>query len=332
MKLSGKVAFITGGARGIGKAVAIAYAREGAKLALCARTAAELDQTVGEIRALQAEAAGWVCDVSLEDSAQEFIDKAFKKFGRADILVNNAGVMTRPVPMIELEVKKWDYTIAVNLRGPFLITRAVLPTMIKQKSGSIINVSSMIGRGAYANFLAYATSKWGLEGFTQTLAAEALGSNIRVNSVEPGYVATKLTGFHGSKPESVTDVFVYLASDESKGVSGKMLSSSEMEVASTITNRQTWDVRHCAALVIPFRADGNIDIARIGKLRQSLVKTGTAGRRNIRRAEINRVCRHGHSRPSHGINHPDVFCGFNTTIEHPAFEEPLIGLPRDQLM
>ena len=129
--------------------------------------------------------------------------------------------------MIELEVKKWDYTIAVNLRGPFLITRAVLPIMIKQKSGSIINVSSMIGRGAYANFLAYATSKWGLEGFTQTLAAEARGANIRVNSVEPGYVATKLTGFHGSKPESVTDVFVYLASDESKGVSGKMLSSSE---------------------------------------------------------------------------------------------------------
>ena len=183
MRLSGKVAFITGGGRGIGKAVAIAYAREGAKLALCARTAAELDQTVGEIRALQAEADGWICDVSLGDSAQEFIAKAFKKFGRADILVNNAGVMTRPVPMIELEAKKWDYTIAVNLRGPFLITRAVLPMMIKQKSGSIINVSSMIGRDAYANFLAYATSKWGLEGFTQTLAAEAHGSNIRVNSV-----------------------------------------------------------------------------------------------------------------------------------------------------
>ena len=81
--------------------------------------------------------------------------------------------MTRPVPMTELDVKKWDYTMAVNLRGPFLITQAVLPIMIKQKSGSIINVSSMIGRGAYANFLAYATSKWGLEGFTQTLAAEA---------------------------------------------------------------------------------------------------------------------------------------------------------------
>ncbi len=225
MKLENKVAMITGGARGIGKAIAMAYAREGAKLALCARTAAELDQTVGELRALRAEAEGWSCDVSLADSAKEFVAKTFKKFGRIDVLVNNAGVMTRPVPMTELDIKKWDYTIAVNLRGPFLITQAVLPIMMKQKSGSIINLSSMIGRGAYANFLAYATSKWGLEGFTQTLAAEARSSNIRVNSVDPGYVATKLTGFNGSKPESVTDVFVYLASDESTGVSAKMLSS-----------------------------------------------------------------------------------------------------------
>jgi len=226
MKLENKVAMITGGARGIGKAIATAYAREGAKLALCARTAAELDQTVGELRALRAEAEGWSCDVALEDSAKEFVARTFKKFGRIDVLVNNAGVMTRPVPMTEVDIKKWDYTIAVNLRGPFLITQAVLPIMMKQKSGSIINVSSMIGRGAYANFLAYATSKWGLEGFSQTLAAEARSSNIRVNSVDPGYVATKLTGFNGSKPESVTDVFVYLASDESKGVSAKMLSSA----------------------------------------------------------------------------------------------------------
>jgi 3-oxoacyl-[acyl-carrier protein] reductase len=226
MKLENKVAMITGGARGIGKAIATAYAREGAKLALCARTAAELDQAVGELRALRAEAEGWICDVSLEDSAKEFVARTFKKFGRIDVLVNNAGVMTRPVPITELDIKKWDYTIAVNLRGPFLITQAVLPIMMKQKSGSIINVSSMIGRGAYANFLAYATSKWGLEGFSQTLAAEARSSNIRVNSVDPGYVATKLTGFNGSKPESVTDVFVYLASDESTGVSAKMLSSA----------------------------------------------------------------------------------------------------------
>jgi NAD(P)-dependent dehydrogenase (short-subunit alcohol dehydrogenase family) len=226
MKLKDKVALITGGGRGIGKAVAMAYAREGAKLALCARTASELERTVTEVQALQAECKGWNCDVSLEEPVRDFVAKVMKVFGRIDVLVNNAGVMTRPVPMTELDVKKWDYTIAVNLRGPFLMTQAVLPLMTQQKNGSIINVSSSIGRGAYANFIAYATSKWGLEGFTQTLAAEARSQGVRVNSVDPGYVATKLTGHHGSKPESVTEVFVFLASDESRGVNGKMLSSS----------------------------------------------------------------------------------------------------------
>ncbi len=226
MKLKDRVALITGGGRGIGKAVALAYAREGAKLALCARTGSELVQTVKEIQALKAECKGWSCDVSLEDAVRDFVADALKEFGRIDVLVNNAGVMTRPVPITEFEVKKWDYTLAVNLRGPFLVTQAVLPAMIRQRSGSIINVSSSIGRGAYANFIAYATSKWGLEGFTQTLAAEVKSHNIRANSVDPGYVATKLTGHRGSEPESVTDVFVYLASEESSSVSGKMLSVS----------------------------------------------------------------------------------------------------------
>ncbi len=226
MKLKDKVALITGGGRGIGKAIALAYAREGSNLAICARTASEIDQAVAEIRKLKTECEGWTCDVSSEEPVKKLAANVERRFGRIDILVNNAGVMTRPAPMTELDVKKWDYTIAVNLRGPFLVTQAVLPLMIKQKNGSIINVSSSIGRGAYANFIAYATSKWGLEGFTQTLAVETRSESVRVNSVEPGYVATKLTGYQGSKPESVTDVFVFLASDESKGVTGKMLSSS----------------------------------------------------------------------------------------------------------
>lgn len=226
MKLENKVALITGGSRGIGKAVAAAFAHEGAKLALCARSTDELQQTVAELHGMKAQAQGWPCDVTMESSVKDLVHEAQRAFGRIDILVNNAGVMTRPAPMVELEVRKWDYTIAVNLRGPFLVTQAVLPFMLKQKSGSVINVSSTIGRGAYANFVAYATSKWGLEGFTQTLAAELRSSHIQVNSVEPGYVATKLTGYRGSNPESVTDVFVYLASDESKSVTGKMLSAS----------------------------------------------------------------------------------------------------------
>ena len=135
--------------------------------------------------------------------------------------------MNRPVPIVELPVEKWDYVIAVNLRGSFLVTRAVLPRMMRQRDGSIINLSSSIGRGGYANYGAYAVSKWGIEGFTQTLAAEMKSYEIRVNSVSPGYVATKMTGYAGSRPESVTEVFLYLASDESKKLTGKMLSASD---------------------------------------------------------------------------------------------------------
>jgi len=226
MKLKDKIALITGAGRGIGKAVALDYAREGAKLAICARTASEIEETAREIEAAGAECLALECDVSQEGPVLKLIGDVEKRFGRIDVLINNAGVMTRPTPITELEVRKWDYTIAVNLRGPFLVTRAVLPIMVRRKSGSIINVSSSIGRSAYANFAAYAASKWGLEGFTQTVAAEVRGRNIRVNSVEPGYVATKLTGYSGSNPESVTDVFVFLGSDESKNITGKQLSSS----------------------------------------------------------------------------------------------------------
>jgi NAD(P)-dependent dehydrogenase (short-subunit alcohol dehydrogenase family) len=206
--------------------VALAYAREGVKLVLCARTGSEVEQTAGEIRGLGTECLGIVCDVSLEDSVAMLLKDLENQFGRVDILVNNAGVMTRPVSLVELEVRKWDYTLAVNLRGTFLVTRTILPLMLRQKVGSIINVSSTIGRGAYANFAAYAVSKWGVEGLTQTLAAEVKSHNIRVNSVDPGYVATKLTGYAGSRPESVTEVFVFLASDESRGITGRMFSSS----------------------------------------------------------------------------------------------------------
>jgi NAD(P)-dependent dehydrogenase (short-subunit alcohol dehydrogenase family) len=226
MKLSDKVVLVTGGGRGIGRAVAVACAREGAKIAICARTQAEVEQTVAAIRALKAECEGWLCDVSLEEPVNDLVRNVKTTFGRIDALVNNAGVMTRSSDAWTLDVKKWDYTLAVNLRGVFLMTRAVLPIMIEQRGGSIINVSSMIGRMAYPHFIAYSTSKWGLEGFTQALAAEVRSQRIRVNSVDPGTVATKLTGFSGSKPESVTDVFVYLASDDSKSVSGKALTSA----------------------------------------------------------------------------------------------------------
>ena len=230
MNLNGKVALITGGGRGIGRAVAIAYAGAGAAVAICARTAKELEETHDEIVGFGGRCEAWTCDVSVDESVENLIEQMDTTFRRIDILVNNAGVMTRPAPLTQLEIKKWDYTIAVNLRGTFLVTRAVLPIMQRQKCGSIINVSSSIGRSGYANFTAYAASKWGIEGFTQSLAAEIRSDGIRVNSVDPGYVATKLTGYHGTNPESVTGVFVYLGSDESAKVNGKMLSSSSWKM------------------------------------------------------------------------------------------------------
>lgn len=180
----------------------------------------------GKSKDSRLSAKGWACDVSSEEEVKNLVEETKKTYGRIDVLVNNAGVMTRPVPLSEVEVKKWDYTIAVNLRGPFLVSKEVVQLMIRQKSGSIINVSSGLGRTGYANFSAYSVSKWGLEGFTQTLAAEVRGQNIRVNSVDPGYVATKMTRFQGKDPGLVPEVFVFLASDESRGITGRMLSSS----------------------------------------------------------------------------------------------------------
>jgi len=227
-RLSGRTAIVTGGAKGIGRHYSLALAAEGARVMIAdISDGTELAQEIAAKHGANSVTSA-IADVSDESSVKSLVAAAMERFGRIDVLVNNAALFAplQETKCTEIDADLWDKVMAVNLRGPFLITQAVLPIIIKQKSGSIINVSSSIGRGAYANFIAYATSKWGLEGFTQTLAAELRSSHIRVNSVEPGYVATKLTGFHGSKPDSVTDVFVYLASDEAKGITGKMLSSS----------------------------------------------------------------------------------------------------------
>jgi len=195
-------------------------------LAICSRTEEELNETASSIREHGAVCFESICDVSEEASVSQLVAAVLSEFGRIDVLVNNAGVMTRPVSFEQVDVKKWDYTIAVNLRGTFLVTRAVLPTMKRQNEGCIINVSSMIGRQGYPNFSAYAASKWGIEGLTQTLASELRDGSIRVNTVDPGYIATKVTGYRGSDPESATGIFVYLASDEGKTITGQALDSS----------------------------------------------------------------------------------------------------------
>ncbi len=221
--LQGKVALITGAGRGIGRAVALAYAREGASLALCSRTEKELEETEKGVAELGAASLIQTCDVSQVEDVERFVERAVGVFGRLDVLVNNAGVAHRAVSLSELAPDEWDSVLATNLRGAWLVARAVVPHMIRQRRGSVINVSSWLGRDALVGYGAYGVSKWGLEGLTHYLSLELKSARVRVNSVSPGYVATKMTSYRGGKPEDVVDLFIYLASDASASLTGRQL-------------------------------------------------------------------------------------------------------------
>ena len=221
--LEGKVALITGAGRGIGRAVALAYAREGASLALCSRTKKELEVTEKAVAELGAASLVQPCDVSRVEEVERFVERAIGLFGRIDVLVSNAGIAHRAASLVELSPEKWESVLTTNLRGAWLVARAVVPHMLRQRGGSVINVSSWLGRDALVGYGAYGVSKWGLEGLTRYLSLELKSARIRVNSVSPGYVATKMTNYRGGRPEDVADLFVYLASDVSAGLTGRQL-------------------------------------------------------------------------------------------------------------
>lgn len=223
MDLTGKVTLITGASRGIGRAVAEAYAAAGAALALCARSAGELEEVAAALRRSAAGVVAVPADVSDAAQVERFVGEALRTFGRVDVLVNNAGIPGPHVPLAEVTPADWAAVLAVNLTGPFLCTRAVVPAMRRQGGGSIINVSSWLGRNAMEGWGAYGAAKWGLEGLTRYLALELNRDRIRVNSVSPGMVATRMTGFAGEAPEGVTPLFVYLASDAERRVTGQAL-------------------------------------------------------------------------------------------------------------
>jgi len=224
--LAGKIALVTGGGRGIGAAIALAYAREGADLVLASRTDAELVAVAHEARAAGATVHAVTADVVETGQVDRLVRSALKTFGRIDVLVNNAGVNHPEVPTWELEPADWDRTLAVNLRGPYLMARAVLPHFLDRRQGSVINVSSICGSVAYVNYSGYTASKFGLEGLTRVLAEETKRTGVRVNAVDPGLVATRMTDFRGAKPGRVTGVFVFLASDASRRISGRTLHAS----------------------------------------------------------------------------------------------------------
>jgi NAD(P)-dependent dehydrogenase (short-subunit alcohol dehydrogenase family) len=188
MLLQDTIAIITGGGRGIGRAIAQKFAAEGASTVVTARSAKEVNAVAKEIQAMGHKAAAISADVSKETDCKKIIAEARKKFGRVDILVNNAGILGPVKPVEEIEPSEWDEVLAVNLRGAFLLSRLVLPEMYARGSGVILNISSVSAKVPYPWNGPYAASKAGLVGLTRTLAAESARKGVRVNAICPGPV------------------------------------------------------------------------------------------------------------------------------------------------
>jgi 3-oxoacyl-[acyl-carrier protein] reductase len=239
MKFDNQVAIVTGAGRGIGHAIALRLASEGARLACVSRTEANAKRTADEINGKRAEAAKhYDVDVADHGAVQKIGAQILEEFGKIDILVNNAGV-TRDGLSVRMSIEDWDAVINTNLKGAFNFVQAVERTMIKQRSGRIINISSVVGLIGNAGQTNYAASKAGLIGFTKSLARELASRNITINAVAPGFIATDMTagltdeikkkfeeqiplGKTG-QPEDVASAVAFLASAEASYITGQVL-------------------------------------------------------------------------------------------------------------
>ena len=235
--LEGKVALVTGASQGLGRALALACAKEGANLVISSRSADSLEPVAEEARASGVEVLAVPADVSRSEDVQKLVNATAERFGKIDVLVNNAGLLGPRVRIEEYPEDQWRSVLDANLTGPFLISKAVIPHM--REGASVINVTSGVSIEGRAEWGAYSVSKFGLEGLTQILAAELKDRGIRANSVDPGGMRTDMRAAAYPDedpntriiPEENTAVFIYLASDESRKVTGARFKAQEFQPA-----------------------------------------------------------------------------------------------------
>ena len=238
MELQGKVALVTGGAQGIGRAVALTLARHGADVAISDIKAEVARSTAGEIEKIGRRALVIEANVSRYDDAERMVRETVEGLGRIDILVNNAGI-TRDGLMLRMSEEDWDLVLDVNLKGAFNCTKAAIRHMAKQRSGRIVNIASVVGLMGNAGQANYAASKAGLIGFTKAVAREVASRNITVNAVAPGYIDTPMTQALAEKvkeelkklipmdrlgtPEDVAKAVSFLVTGSSDYITGQVL-------------------------------------------------------------------------------------------------------------
>jgi 3-oxoacyl-[acyl-carrier protein] reductase len=236
--LQGRIALVTGASQGIGRACALELAKAGATIALAARNESKLAEVAAEIAAAGGQATAFSLDLASEESIKTGAKAILERYGKVEVLVNNAGIV-RDGLMMRMKRPDWDDVLNTNLTGVFLLTQALLPTILRNRWGRIINITSIVGRTGQAGQVNYASSKAGLIGFTRALAREVASRNVTVNAVAPGYVETAMTSFLDDKGrqamlsqiplgragtgEDVAQSVAFLASDAAAYITGHVL-------------------------------------------------------------------------------------------------------------